>query len=280
MTKYYANQTGTTRRMRRSRVAALLRAGRVACSTKINTSDPRVVEIAAQSGVDSVWLCQEHVPNTLHDIENQIRAAKMFDVDAIVRVPRGSYSDLLYPLEMDAAAIMVPHVMTADDARQIARQARFHPIGRRPLDGGNADGAYCTIPGEDYLRQANQERLVIVQIEDPEAMDQLDEIAAVEGIDMLFFGPGDFSQGIGAPFQLSHPRVQEALRYTVEVARKHGKFAGVVASFDNLQTLIDMGYQFLNLSADVLMLTQGFAQVAAAFGRQAAGPVERDYRGL
>lgn len=276
VTKYDANMAETRIRMRRSRVAAILRAGQVACSTKINTSDPRVVEIAAMSGIDCVWLCQEHVPNTLHDIENQVRAAKMYDVDAMVRVPRGGYSDLLYPLEMDASAIMVPHVMTADDARQIARQTRFHPIGRRPLDGGNADGAYCSIPGEDYIRQANQERLVIVQIEDPEAMDQLDEIAAVDGIDMLFFGPGDFSQGIGAPFQLAHPRVEEALHRAVEVARKHGKFAGSVANFSNLQTMIDLGYQFLNLDADVLMLARGFAQVAAAFGRRPVGPTERN----
>ena len=187
--------------MRRSRVVAVLRAGGVACCTKINSCDPRVVEIAAMSGVDSVWLCNEHVPNTLHDLENQIRAAKMFDVDPIVRVARGSYSELIRPLEMDAAGIIVPHVMSAADAREIVWRTRFHPIGRRPVDGGNADGAYCTIDGLEYIRQANAERLVIVQIEDPEPLDELEEIAAMEGIDMLFFGPGDFSQGIGAPLR-------------------------------------------------------------------------------
>lgn len=261
--------------MRRSRVAAILRAGQVACCTKINTSDPRVVEIAALSGIDSVWLCEEHVPNTLHDIENQIRAAKMFDVDAIVRVARGSYSDLIRPLEMDAVAIMVPHVMSAADARQIVQQTRFHPIGRRPLDGGNADGAYCAVSGENYLSDANQQRLVIVQIEDPEAVDELDEIAKVEGIDMLFFGPGDFSHSIGLPFQIDHPRVQEAKRRTVEAARQHGKFAGTVANYENRKELIDMGYQFLNLGADVCILSEGFARVAAAFGRRTVGPLER-----
>ena len=261
--------------MRRSRIAAILRAGHVACCTKINTSDPRVVELAAMSGVDCVWVCQEHVPNTLHDIENQIRCAKMFDVDTLVRVPRGSYSDLILPLEMDATAIMVPHLMSAAEARQVARQTRFHPVGRRPVDGGNSDGAYCTIPELDYIREANQERLVIVQIEDPEPLDELDEIAAVEGIDMLFFGPADFSHGIGAPFQWDHPQVQDALRRTVETARKHGKFAGTTAGFNNLQDRIDMGYQFLSLGADVCFLAEGFARVAAAFGRQRAKAVER-----
>jgi 4-hydroxy-2-oxoheptanedioate aldolase len=261
--------------MRRSRVLARLRAGEVACCTKINTADPRVVEIAAMSGVDSVWLCLEHVPSTLHDIENQIRAAKAYDVDSIVRVARGGYSELVRPLEMDAAGVMVPHVMGEADARQVARQSRFHPVGRRPLDGGNADGAYCAVAGEDYLAESNRERLVIVQIEDPEAVDELDGIAAVDGIDMLFFGPGDFSHSIGAPFQMTHPRVQEARRLVAEAARKHGKFAGTVANRNNMQELIDMGYRFLSIGADVCILAEGFAQVAAAFGRKPVGAVER-----
>jgi 4-hydroxy-2-oxoheptanedioate aldolase len=170
---------------------------------------------------------------------------------------------------------MVPHVMSAADARQIVRQTRFHPVGRRPLDGGGADGAYCAVSGKDYIRDANQQRLIIVQIEDPEPMDELDEIAAVDGIDMLFFGPGDFSHGIGSPFQMGHPRVREALHRVAEVARKHGKFAGTVTTFEDRKDLIDMGYQFLNLGVDVLILAEGFARVAAAFGRGPVGPVQR-----
>ena len=258
--------------MRRSRVAAILREGGVACCTKINSSDPRVVEIAAMSGVDSVWLCNEHVPTTLRELENQVRAAKMFDVDPIIRVARGGYSELIRPLEMDAAGIMVPHVMSATDAREVVQRTRFHPIGRRPIDGGNADGAYCTIPGLEYMQQANAERLLIVQIEDPEPLDDLEEIAAMDGIDMLFFGPADFSQAIGAPFKFDHPKLVETMRRIPEVARRHGKFAGTVSTFGNRQERIDMGYQFLSLGADVLMLTEGFAQVAEAFGRKPSRP--------
>src|SRR5436190_4646792 len=138
--------------MRPSRVLAKLRSGKIASCTKLNLADARVAEIAAMSGIDCIWNDREHVPNTLNDIANQIRAAKAHDVDTIVRVPRGSYSELIWPLEMDAAGIMVPHVMSADDARHIARQTRFHPIGRRPLDGGNADGSYCGIELADYLQ--------------------------------------------------------------------------------------------------------------------------------
>ena len=256
--------------MRPSRVLAKMRAGGVACGTKINLADPRVVEIAASSGFDCIWADLEHVPNTLHDIENQIRAAKMHDVDTLVRVPRGSYSDLIRPLEMDAAGIMVPHVMSAADARQVAWHTKFHPVGRRPLDGGNSDGAYCRIPQADYLRQANTERFVCIQIEDPEPVPHLEEIAQIDGIDMLFFGPADFSHGLGVPGQFDHPKIQELLRLLPTVARRHGKFAGVTA-IAKVPELIDMGYQFICVGADVVALGDYFGKLADDFHRH-TGP--------
>jgi 4-hydroxy-2-oxoheptanedioate aldolase len=252
--------------MRPSRVLRKLRAGQVAGCTKLNLCDPRVADIAAACGVDCLWVDLEHVANDLSNLENQIRAAKVHDADTVVRVPRGSYSDLVHPLEMDATGIMIPHLMSAEEARQIVWQTRFHPVGRRPLDGGNADGLYCMIPTAEYVAQANRERFVIVQIEDPEPMSELDAIASVEGIDMLFFGPGDFSQGIGRPGELGAPEVLDARRRVAEAALRHGKFAGTVAGFGNVDELLALGYRFLNIGADVLALTDLFGRVAQAFG--------------
>jgi len=256
------------RQMRPSRVLRKLRAGEVANCMKLNLADPRVVEIAAMSDFDCVWLDMEHVPNTLAAMENQIRAAKMFDVDTLVRVQRGSYSDLIHPLEADAAGIMVPHLMSLEQAREIAWRTRFHPVGRRPIDGGNADGAYCKIALDDYVRQANEQRFVIVQIEDPEPLDELDEIAQVEGIDMIFFGPGDFSQGIGAPGQWDDPRIADTRKRVADVALKHGKFAGTVGSPANARELVDMGYKFISIGADVVALSQYFDNMATAFRQE------------
>jgi 4-hydroxy-2-oxoheptanedioate aldolase len=253
--------------LRQSRVLNNLRAGRPASCTKLNLGDPRVAEIAAMSGIDCVWLDMEHVPNSIEAIENQIRAARIFNVDAVVRTRRGSYSDLILPLEMGAAGVMVPHVMSADDAKRIAWQTRFHPIGRRALDGGNADGAYCATSTEDYIAHANRHTFVIAQIEDPEPMEQLDAIAAVAGIDMLFFGPGDFSHGVGVPGKLDDPRVVDARRRVADAARQHGKFAGTVGSIASLPSLHAQGYQFVSVGADVLALREYFAQIAAGADR-------------
>jgi 4-hydroxy-2-oxoheptanedioate aldolase len=245
------NQRGI---MRPSRVLAKLRNGQVVVTFKTNLDSSRVVEIAAMAGFDCVWTCMEHVPNDFSLIERQINAAKAWDVDVMVRVARGSYSDYIRPLELDAAGIMVPHIMSLEDARSVVRMTRFHPIGRRPVDGGNADGQYCAVDFREYLKQANEQRFVCVQIEDPEPLADLDAIAALDGIDIIFFGPGDFSHGIGAPGVWDHPALVEARQRVAKAALAHGKVAGTVGNPGNLKDLIALGYRFINLGADVIAM--------------------------
>lgn len=253
--------------MRQSRVLDRLRAGETVLSFKTNLADARASEIAARCGFDCVWTDVEHVPNDWTVIEQQVWATKAYDVDLLVRVARGSYSDYVRPLELDASGIMVPHLMSAEDARQVVRMTRFHPIGRRPVDGGNADGAYCGIDFNEYLRQANDQRFIILQIEDPEPLEELDEIAAVEGYDMLLFGPGDFSHGIGKPGQWDAPEIADARRRVAEAALAHGKFAGTVGGPDNLAELVEMGYRFVNVGADVIALMAYCKDVLKRCGR-------------
>lgn len=262
------------RTMRESRVLKKLRAGEVASCVKMNLGDARVAEIAGLAGLDCIWPDLEHVPNNISDLEQMVWAAKAQDMDVLARVPRGSYSDYVRPLEMDAAGIMVPHCMGLEDARSVVRMTRFQPIGMRAVDGGNADGGYCGIPFKDYVETANDARFVALQIEDPEPLEELDAIAALPGVDMLFFGPGDFSHAIGAPGDMSQPRLLETRERVAATARKHGKFAGTVGSAANLQELIGLGYQFISLGADVVALMQYFEEIAAAFGGTAAQPAK------
>ena len=239
---------------RSSRVLQRLRAGEMPTVLKINLADPRVAEIAGLSGVDAVWLCTEHVPNDWIGLENQIRAARIHNVDTLVRVGRGSYSDYIRPLEADATGIIVPHVANADEARQIVEWVRFHPVGKRALDGGNIDGQFCLLPLEDYLRHSNTERMVVLQIESPEALEHVEAIAAVPGFDLLLFGPGDFSHRIGKPGKLDDPQVVAARRRVAAAARAHGKFAmtaGLIAPFGEL---VAEGYRLFGIGADVVGL--------------------------
>lgn len=245
---------------RPSRLLAKLRQGQIPTVLKLNLSDPRVIEIAGLSGVDAVWLCNEHVPNDWIGLENQIRAARIHNVDTMVRVSRGSYSDYIRPFEADATGIIVPHVSSADEARQIVDWVRFHPVGRRALDGGNADALFCQLPIDEYVAHSNRERFVVLQIESPEALEHVEEIAAVPGFDVLLFGPGDFSHRIGKVGQLDDPRVVAARKRVAAAAVRHGKFAmtaGLIAPFDEL---VAEGYRVFNAGADVVGLGAFFKQ--------------------
>ena len=245
--------------MRKSRVLRQMRNGKVAISTKLNFADPRGAELAAMCGFDCIWIDLEHTPSDLSTVEEMVRAAKIYDVDVLTRVSKGGYSDYIRPLEADSAGIMVPHLMSLEEAKQIVYYTKYHPVGRRPLDGGNADGAYGLIDIHQYMLSANEERFTVVQIEDPEPLDELEQICTLPGIDMIFFGPADFSQGIGDPCG-ADPRIDETRRLVAKTARQYGKFAGTVGSPANFDTLVEMGYTFINTGSDVSALAQYYRQ--------------------
>lgn len=248
-------------KMRSSRVLSKIKNGEVVSCTKMNLADSRAAEIAAMSGFDCIWTCQEHIGNDYSVINEQVLASKAYDCDLVCRISKGSYSDYVRPLELDATGIMIPHVMSLKEAKSIVQTTRFHPIGKRPIDGGNADGMYCQVPFADYLKQANEERFTVLQIEDHEPLEELDAIAELEGYNMLFFGPGDFSQSIGDPGNFSNPLINEARIKIAETANKYGKIAGTMGSLENYKELVDMGYKFINIGADVLSLAAAYKNV-------------------
>jgi 4-hydroxy-2-oxoheptanedioate aldolase len=253
--------------MRPSRVLRTIREGKVARVLKLNTNDAKVAEIFAASQPDALWVCQEHVSGTFESIEHQIRAAKLYDVDTIVRVARGSYSDYIRAFEADATAVMVPHVMDADDARKVRDMTKFAPLGKRALDGGNNDAQFTRVGLADYLETANRERFACYQIEDPEAIDHLEAIAGMDGVDCLLFGPGDYSLAIGIPGQLQHPEIKTVRKRIAEVARRHGKIAATVCGRDQIRDYADMGYNLLSVGADVVALAQYADASMEAFDR-------------
>lgn len=252
--------------MRPSRVLAKLRAGEAASCLKVNLGDGQAAEIASICGFDCLWIDQEHLAQDWSVLNAQVWAAKSRNVDVMVRVPRGSYSGYVKPLEMDATGILVPHIMNLEEAKQVVQMTKFHPIGRRAIDGGSADGAYTNMDFQEYLKDSNKERFVVLQIEDPEVLPDLDAIAALDGVDGLFFGPGDFSQGIGAPGEWNHPRLIEARKLVAEAAKRHGKFAATSGGIDSLDNFLELGYTFVNVGADVVGLSAYCKNLVQRFG--------------
>lgn len=253
-------------KLRPSRILRELRAGKNSTVLKLNLNDPRIIELAGLAGADAVWLCNEHVPNDWLNLEHQIRAAKLYDMDTIVRVSKGSYSDYIKPFECDATGIMVPHVTSADEAHSVVDMVRARPLGSKALDAGNMDGLYCQVPLAEYVHHCNTEKFVILQIESPEGLEKVDEIAAVPGFDMLLFGAGDFSHRIGKLGQATHPEVVAARKKVAAAALKHGKYPAVASLFGRKEEVIAEGTRVFTLGADVIELGNAFKKLVSDFG--------------
>lgn len=263
--------------LRPSRVLREIREGGPASCLKINITHPAVIELAGLAGASSVWLCNEHVPNDWRDVEHCVRAAKLHDMDTIVRVSKGSYSDYLKPFEADATGIMVPHVSSGDEARSIVEMCRFYPLGKRPLDGGNVDGRFCQMPAREYIEAANRERYLIFQIESPTAVENIEEIAAVGGYDFLLFGPGDYAHQIGQVGDVRHPEVLAAREKVETAARKYGRRLFSVAAGGSAREQWERGYAIINSGSDVWSLGEAFrANLESACPAPAASLYARD----
>ena len=255
--------------MHKSVVLERLRRNEAVWCAKTNLTDPNVVEIMGYVGIHCVWLCMEHGPIDLESVHNQVRTAKLGRMDSLVRVPKGCYSDYIRPLEMDATGIMVPHCMSGEEARAIVQAVRFQPVGRRALDSGNSDGPFCMRPMADYVAFANEQRFLIVQVEDREAVDCMEDIVATDGIDVFFFGPGDLSHSYGVPGQMRHPLVLEATEKLAALCAKYNRCWGLPCGPADAPEWIAKGARFLAAGSDVTMLTAGFAQMRQ--GYEAAG---------
>tara|TARA_A100001037_G_scaffold66885_1_gene59202 strand:- start:116 stop:937 length:822 start_codon:yes stop_codon:yes gene_type:complete len=239
---------------RKSRIKRTTNQGKVATILKLNTSDTKIAEIFALAQPDAIWLDMEHGHSNYSQVENQVNAGKVYDVDSLLRVSRGGYSNYIRGLEIDCAGLIIPQIKSFDDARSVRDFTKFPPIGKRGLDGGNNDGKYTKLQIDKYLKLSNEERLIIYQIETPEVIDDIEKIAEMDGVDALFFGPGDYSLGLGVPGEMNHPEVVKARELVAKIARKNNKIAATPGGPDNLK-YIDMGYNLLNLGSDVVGLS-------------------------
>ena len=155
-------------------------------------------------------------------------------------------------LEAGASVIMYPRCESAAEARQIVRCAKFPPLGERGFFSASPDNPYCLTPMEDYLREANDQTVLLAQVESPNAVTQARAMAEVEGIDMLFFGPGDFSLMAGVPGQFDSELVRNALAETAAAAQAAGKrFGTLVTNMDQAKRALDLGATLLTYGGDL-----------------------------
>ncbi len=246
--------------MRKSKTLAKIRNGEWALSTAVAVGGSRVAELAGYVGFDCLWLDMEHKPVSQTEIFHMIMGARASGTDCLVRVRKQGYLDYFRALEDGAAGIMVPHVKSAEEAREIVRNAKYPPLGKRGMDFASADSRYMFDDGnQEAMDFANRETFVMIQIEDKEALDELDEIAAVPGIDAFFVGPADLSSSLGVFGESNSPVMQQAIEKVAAAAKKNGKWWGLpVGSPELAQKYLDMGASFINYSSDLGAILREF----------------------
>ncbi|MBN2022205.1 MAG: hypothetical protein JW809_05380 [Pirellulales bacterium] len=253
--------------MQPSIVKKKLAQGKPVLVPKVCYLDPHIVELLGLLGFDSVWLCNEHRAITPSMMEHLVRAGRAAGVECVVRTGVNGLDDVARLLGMGVNGIMVPHVETVEQARRAVARVKYPPLGARELEAINADADFGLAPLEEYLRKANEETLVVVQLENPEAIEQAEEIAQIGGIDVLFVGPSDLALSLGVPGQHKHPDVVRAIRSVVRACESRGPVCGTPAlDAEHCRFLLDEGVRYFTDGSDWSLLVSGFRRVKETFG--------------
>ncbi len=186
-----------------------------------------VARIARTAGFDSLYVDLEHSSLTLDDTGQICMAALAMGVVPFVRVPANTPEYISRVLDGGALGIIAPGVRSAQEARAVVAAAKYPPLGQRGAAGGLPHLNYQSFPAGAANLAMNAATMVVIQFESGEAIERAEEIAAVEGVDLIMIGTNDFLADIGIPGQFEHARVQDAYVRTIAACRKHGKHVGV-----------------------------------------------------
>lgn len=227
-----------------------------------------LVEMVGKIGFDCIWFDMEHRAFGLPELSQMTLACRATGMEAMVRIVKGNYTSVMKPLETGATGLMLPHCMSAKEARQIVSWAKYPPQGRRGFDNAGPDGNYLMTEPVEYIQQANQETFLVVQIEDKEAIESIEEIASIEGIDIIFIGPGDLSLSYGVFPDFNHKKIKDAIRKVAEATQKYGKWWGMpFGTEEQGHSLVEKGARFLAGGSDIRVVLEGFQRRREIFGR-------------
>lgn len=218
--------------------------------TFLNLGSAMTVEIAGLAGFDWLLIDHEHGPGGEDTLLHQLHAASATPAFPVVRIAVNETVRFKRVLDMGACGVMAPYVNTAAEARAAVAAMRYPPHGIRGVAKFNR-GAGFGGDFEEYYLHGHERLLTVVQIETPEAVANIEEIAAVDGADVLFVGPTDLSYNMGIRDQLESPQFTAAARKVADAARKHGKAAGVLVHIPALvPKMRELGYTFVALGSD------------------------------
>jgi 2-dehydro-3-deoxyglucarate aldolase/4-hydroxy-2-oxoheptanedioate aldolase len=235
--------------MPKNRFREAVRNGRRPVGTWLMTASPVVSEAMSYAGFDFLVIDMEHAPNEAPNALAHMQAIAGGGADAVVRLPWNDPVMVKKALDAGAQTLIVPMIQSPDEAWAAVRSTRYPPQGTRGVAAMHRASRYGSVSG--YLKRANEEICVVPQIETAGALERIEAIAGVEGVEALFLGPGDLAASLGHIGELDHPEVLDALRHAVQRAHAAGKPAGILAhSEQSAVSFFAQGYDFVAISSD------------------------------
>ena len=223
------------------------------------------VEGLGPSGFDWILLDGEHTPLTVQDAISHLRALQGSPAVPLVRLPWNDPVLMKLYLDAGVTTVMLPYIQNAAEAQAAVHSMRYPPHGTRGVSGMSRASRYARTP--NYLQNANAGLYFIAQIETLSALDQLEAIAAVDGVDALFFGPSDLAASMGLLGQPDHPEVVALIESALPRVRATGKHAGVLSpSAATSERHLRSGFDFVSVTSDMALLFRGAEETAARFG--------------
>ena len=255
--------------MRNQSIKERLKKGEFVVGPFMKSRDPAMVEIVGLAGFDFAILDMEHSALSIESVEDLIRMAQVRGIDSIVRVPEISESAISRPLDAGASGVLVPHVDTRKQAENVVFLSKFSPLGEKGMDVYARAADYSRLAKDIYLKEANRQTLLIIQIEGKKGVENLDDILMVKGLDAIFVGPYDLSQSLGVPGEIDHPRVIEKIKEVVGKVKKAGLSLGIYV--DDVKTAkrwIDLGVQFIALLVDTVIFLQACQSLVSGLKKE------------
>ena len=231
----------------------------------LGLADPYAAELCATAGFDWLLIDGEHGPNDLRSMLSTLQAVAPYAAHPVLRIPQGDATLIKQVLEIGATTLLVPMVETAEQARALVRATRYPPQGIRGVGSGLARSSrWSAFPG--YLQEANDSVCLLLQVETVAALSQLDEIAAVEGVDGVFIGPSDLSASMGYLGNPGHPQVQAAIEDAIARILRAGKAPGILSVDEQLaRRYIELGARFVAVGVEATLLARATRALAAKF---------------
>jgi 4-hydroxy-2-oxoheptanedioate aldolase len=241
-----------------------LKAGEPQIGFWCSLSSHFAVEVVAGSGFDWLLLDTEHSPNELPMVLSQLQAAAPYPTHPVVRVPWNDMVTIKRYLDIGAQTILIPYVQSEEEARNAVAYTRYPPDGLRGVAGTSRATRFGRV--KDYARRAHEELCVLVQIENRAGLENLEKIAAVEGIDGVFIGPADLHASLGYPGETANPKVVPIIDDAIRRIRRAGKAPGVLTGVEaDARRWLECGGLFVAVGADLGLLARESERLAAKF---------------